>query len=426
MYRPIRALCLFLGWTRCRFAGLNRGASRIRFAYLEKKWISTMISHGIDITGIGALSGYGWGASALWDGLFTGKAAATLHHDQTRPGHNPVWLAKVPDGGDENDGSSRFGRALRGAAREAVEDALARGWQPGRRVGLIHAVVLGEVDEWRNFYLRDRGERRVRDYLTLMPSTPVSLLMQEYGFHGPAMNVSAMCASGNAGLLTAKMWLDTAFVDDVVFVATDLSLTPENIDHFVKLGVGVVDVEPQEGCRPFQEGSRGFGMGEAATAFVLSTRSSASYARVLGGSMTHDAFHATSIDPALTQVRACFEQALVDADVTAQQVRYLNAHGPGTAQCDAAEATMLETVLDSHAQVYSVKPLTGHCQGAASAIETISAVMGFERGLVPAAPQVSDAHPLLLDGFTAAEPGLTVKSSLGMGGHNSVVVLAPA
>jgi 3-oxoacyl-[acyl-carrier-protein] synthase II len=385
-----------------------------------------MSSHGIDITGIGALSGYGWGASALWDGLFTGKAAATLHHDRTRPGHNPVWLAKVPDGGDENDGSSRFGRALRGAAREAVEDALARGWQPGRRVGLIHAVVLGEVDEWRNFYLRDGGERRVRDYLTLMPSTPVSQLMQEYGFHGPAMNVSAMCASGNAGLLTAKMWLDTAFVDDVVFVATDLSLTPENIDHFVKLGVGVVDVEPQEGCRPFQEGSRGFGMGEAATAFVLSTRSSASYARVLGGSMTHDAFHATSIDPALTQVRDCFEQALADADVTAKQVRYLNAHGPGTAQCDAAETTMLKTVLDSHAQVYSVKPLTGHCQGAASAIETISAVMGFERGLVPAAPQVSDAHPLLLDGFTAAEPGLTVKSSLGMGGHNSVVVLAPA
>ncbi|CCQ17459.1 Polyketide synthase [Rhodococcus sp. AW25M09] len=405
---------------------LNRGVSRIRFAYLDKKRISTMSLHGIDISGIGAVSGYGWGTDALWNGLATGKAAATLHHDLSRPDRYPVWLAKVPDGGDQRDGTSRFGRALRGAAREAIDDAVARGWQPGRRVGLVHAVVLGEVDEWRNFYLEDGGVRRVGDYLTLMPSTPVSLLMQEYGFHGPAMNVSAMCASGNAGLLTAKMWLDTGFVDDVVFVATDLSLTPENIDHFVKLGVGIVDVEPRDGCRPFQEGSRGFGMGEAATAFVLSARSSASYARVLGGSMTHDAFHATSIDPALTQVRACFEEALVDAGVTAAQVRYLNAHGPGTAQCDAAETAMLETVLDSHAQVYSVKPLTGHCQGAASAIETLSAVMGFEHGMVPAAPQVSDAHPLLLDGFTTAEPGLTMKSSLGMGGHNSVVVLAPA
>lgn len=385
-----------------------------------------MSALGIDIAGIGAVSGYGWGTAILWNGLSTGKAAATLHHDRTRPGTNPVWLAVVPDGGDRGDGTSRFGRALRGAAREAIGDAMTRGWRPGRRVGLIHAVVLGEVDEWRNFYVKDGGERRVRDYLTLMPSTPVSLLMQEYGFHGPAMNVSAMCASGNAGLLTAKMWLDTGFVDDVVFVATDLSLTPENIDHFVKLGVGVVDVEPQEGCRPFQEGSRGFGMGEAATAFVLTDRSSASYARIVGGSMTHDAFHATSIDPSLTHVRACFEQALADAGVTPRQVRYLNAHGPGTAQCDAAETDILETVLESRAQVYSVKPLTGHCQGAASAIEIVSAVMGFERGIVPAAPQVSVAHPLLLDGFTTADTGLTVKSSLGMGGHNSAVVLAPA
>ena len=380
----------------------------------------------INITGIGAISGYGWGTASLWDGLRSGKAAAHLHHDLTKPEHSPVWLAKVPDGGDEADGTSRFGRALRGAAREAIEDALTRGWKPGRRVGLVHAVVLGEVDEWRNFYLNDGGQRRVRDYLTLMPSTPVSSLMQEHGFHGPAMNVSAMCASGNAGLITAKMWLDTGFVDDVVFVATDLSLTPENIEHFVKLGVGVVDAEPQDACRPFQQGSRGFGMGEAATAFVLTGRDTGSYARMLGGSMSHDAFHATSIDPNLTQVRACFEDALLDAGVTASRVRYLNAHGPGTAQCDAAETAMLETVLGAQAQVYSVKPLTGHCQAAASAIETAAAVLGFERNTVPAAPQVADGHPALLDGFTTAEAGLTVKSSLGMGGHNSVVVLAPA
>ena len=379
-----------------------------------------------NIAGLGITSGYGGGAASLWNGLKSGKPAATLHHDLESPLQPPAWLAKIPDGGNLADGTSRFSRALRGAAREAIEDAFTRGWKPGRRVGLIHAVVLGEVDEWRNFYLHDSGQRRVRDYLTLMPSTPVSLLMQEHGFHGPAMSVSAMCASGNAGLLTAKMWLDADFVDDVVFVATDLSLTAENVAHFVELGVAVVDVDPQDGCRPFQQGSRGFGMGEAATAFVLSGRAgSDSYARILGGSMSHDAFHATSIDPDLTQVRACFKDALLNADVTASQVRYLNAHGPGTAQCDAAEIAMLETVLGGEAQVYSIKPLTGHCQGAAAAIETAAAVLGFERATVPASPQVAGGHPRLLDGFTPAVPGLTVKSSLGMGGHNSVVVLAP-
>lgn len=386
--------------------------------------MSTRTTH---ISGIGAVTGYGWGAAALWDGLESGKAAATLHSGFGQAENtDPVWLAKIPHGGNEADGKSRFGRAMRGSAREAIEDALDRGWKPGRKVGLLHAVVLGDVDEWRSFYLDEGGQRRVRDYLTLMPSTPMSLLMQEYKFHGPAMAVGAMCASGNAGLITAKMWLDAGIVDDVVFVATDLSATPENVEHFVKLGVGVVDVEPQEACRPFQTGSRGFPAGEASAAFVLSRRSAGAYGAVLGGSMSHDAFHATSIDPDLTHVRGCFEDALSSAGVQAQDVRYLNAHGPGTAQCDAAEATMLETVLDSHAQVYSVKPLAGHCQGAASAVETAAGVLGFERGMVPAAPQVSEGHPLLLDGLTKAEPGVTVKSSLGMGGHNSVVVLAPA
>lgn len=267
------------------------------------------------ISGVGAVTGYGWGTAALWDGLASGKAAATMHHGFSRTDDNPVWLAKVASGGDERDGKSRFGRALRGAAREAIEDALKRGWKPGRKVGLLHAVVLGDVDEWRSFYIEEGGQRRVRDYLTLMPSTPMSLLMQEYNFHGPAMAVGAMCASGNAGLITAKMWLDAGIVDDVVFVTTDLSATPENVEHFVRLGVGIVDVEPQVACRPFQTGSRGFPAGEASAAFVLSGKSAGAYGAVLGGAMSHDAFHATSIDPNLAHVRGCFEDALNDAGV---------------------------------------------------------------------------------------------------------------
>src|SRR4029078_737435 len=130
---------------------------------------------------------------------------------------------------------------------------------------------------------KDAAHRRIRDYLTLMPSTPVSMLMRENDFHGPAMNVSAMCSSGNAGLITAKMWLDSGFVDDVVFVSTDLSLTPENVEHLVPPGVGVVDVDRLDACRPCQEGSRGFPAGEAAVAFVLSRGSERPYAQMLGG-----------------------------------------------------------------------------------------------------------------------------------------------
>ncbi|WP_238994693.1 beta-ketoacyl synthase N-terminal-like domain-containing protein [Mycolicibacterium chubuense] len=377
------------------------------------------------ITGIGAVTGYGWGSRSLWEGLVSGKPAASLY-----PGFGPngedAWLARVSPDGDPRDGLSRFAQSMRAAAREALTDALERGWTPGRRVGLLHAVVISEVEGWRQFYLEDRANRRIRDYLTLMPSTPVSMLMQEYGFHGPAMNVSAMCASGNAALITAKMWLDTDFVDDVVFVSTDLSLTPENVEHFVRLGVGVVDAEPLDACRPFQQGSRGFPAGEAAIAFVLSRRGEAPYVRVLGGSMSHDAFHPTSVDPSRTQVDRCVVEALAASGVGPADIAYLNAHGPGTAQCDTVEAAVLDELLGGNPHLYSVKPMTGHCQGAAAAVEVAAAALGYEHRLVPAPPTVAPGHGRLLDGVTPMASGLTLKTSLGMGGHNAAVVLAPA
>jgi 3-oxoacyl-[acyl-carrier-protein] synthase II len=376
----------------------------------------------IGICGVGVVSGYGWGRELLWDGLVSGKPAAHLVDGY---GAGDAWVALVPDGGSPEDGPSRFARAMRAAAREAIADADDHGWRPGRRVGLLHAVVLGEVDLWRDFYLTRDRQVPTREFVSLMPSTPMSTFMKEYGFHGPAMNVSAMCASGNAALITAKAWLDAGVVDDVVLVATDLSATPENVQHFVRLGVAVADTDPLDGCRPFQEGSRGFTFGEASVAMVLSNHASTPYLHVLGGAMSHDAHHVTSIEPGLTQVMTCFRDALANSGVNANSVRYLNAHGPGTKQCDRAEAAVVETLFRPSTEIYSVKPLTAHCQGAASAIELAAAAMGCERGVVPAPPTVARAHPQLLDGPTPLADGITVKSSLGMGGHNSVVVLAP-
>lgn len=383
-----------------------------------------MTSTPFGICGIGTVTGYGWGREKFWEGLTNSKVAASLVDGHGPEGEDAAWVAAVPDGGDENDGPSRFSRAMRSAAREAIIDAESRGWRAGRRVGLLHAIVLGEVDLWHDFYLARDGRLPVREYLSLMPSTPMSSLMKEFGFHGPAMNVSAMCASGNAGLLTAKAWLDGGVVDDVVFVATDLSATPQNVLHFEQLGVAVTDTDPLDACRPFQEGTRGFSIGEASVGMVLSRHGPDPYALVLGGAMSHDAHHVTSIDPELTEVTRCFREALDNAGVAASDVRYLNAHGPGTMQCDRAESTVLEQFFAPDTGLYSVKPLIGHCQGAASAAEVAVTALSYERGVIPAPPKVAPGHPQLLDGVTACTGGITVKSSLGMGGHNSVVVLS--
>lgn len=383
-----------------------------------------MVSQQMAICGIGAVTGYGWGRERLWDGLTSGKHAATLEGGYGRDGDEAAWVVRIPEGGTADDGASRFARAMRAAAREAVVDARERGWEPGPRVGMVHAEVLRDTDMWQDFYAHNRYVRNY-DYLSMMPSTPPGMFMREFGFHGPSLSVGAMCASGNAGLITAKTWLDAGIVDDVVLVATDLSANPKNVWHFARLRVVVADAEPLDACRPFQEGSRGFPMAEASVAFVLSNRARRPYARALGGAMTQDAYHVISIDPSLDQLRACYRNALANAGVEASQIQYVNAHGPGTRQCDRAEATMLEEFFGPETGIYSVKPLVGHCQGAAAAVEIAVAAMGYDRGYLPAPPQVAPGHPQLITGRTPVGDGLTLKSSLGMGGHNTAVVLAP-
>lgn len=375
------------------------------------------------ICGVGAVTGYGWGRKRLWDGLLGGESAVVPSRGFSETlGHDVAWMACIDDP-SPTEGRTRFARAMESAVDEAIEDARERGWRPGNVVGLIHAVVLGEVELWRSFYLDRSCRLPRRDYLQLMPSTVLSMQMQRHGFHGPCMGVTAMCASGNAGLLTAKGWLDAGIVDDVVLVATDVSATLENIRHFVELGVLVVDAPPFDACRPFQEGSRGFLAGEASVAFVVSRQRDPAYTRVRGGAMTHDGFHAVHIDPSLREITRCFESALADAAIDADEVRYLNAHGPGTAQCDAAEGSILDTMFPSAQGIFSVKPLTGHCQGAASAVEVAASCLAYECGVVPAPRTIAPGHARLLDGPVSRVPGVTLKSSIGMGGHNSVIAL---
>lgn len=383
-----------------------------------------MPHNNIDIVGVGAVTGYGWGREIFWEGMCSGKSAARLLGGFGDDGAESAWVARVPEGGDSADGDGLFGRAFLASGREAVADARARGWTPGSRVGVIYAGCFNDMYAWREV---SRGNaRRSRDFVRAFPSTPTAMFMKEFGFHGPSFEVSATCSSANYAVLTAKQWMETGKADDVVVIAADLSFTPEVVAGFAGMGAAVVDVEPQEACRPFQEGGRGFPPGEAAVGFVLSSRSSDPYASVLGGAMTSDGYHATGMDPSYAQVIRCVTEAIADAGVSAVAVRYLNAHGTGTEQCNNAELAFLEAIFGAdQPHLYALKPLIGHCLASAGAVELAVGAMAYERNVVPAPRTVSAAHPRLLDGLTDFEGGLTLKTSMGMGGYNSALLVGP-
>ena len=376
------------------------------------------------ITGVGAVTGYGWGRKHVWDGFLLGESAVRLTTglDGFVDG-GEAWLATITDDGDRRDGPSRYMQALRFAAREAITDASERGWEPGRVVGVVHSIVLGDVEMWSEYYHEAPERVRVKRWVNMLPSTVISQLMKENDFHGPTMSVSAMCASANAGMFTAKSWLDSGICTDVILLATDLSGIPINLRRFKELGVAVLDSPPFDACRPFQEGSRGFVGGEAAVAMVLSTEDTGSYAQVLGGAMTMDAFNLVAVAPDMTELERCYREALATSGVDASEVAYMNAHGPGTAQCDAAEGIMLDRLFPEAAGIFSIKPLVGHCQAAGAAVEIMATIYAFQTGYVPAPPQVAPGHPRLVNGLTARRPGPMLKSSIGMGGYNTAIVL---
>jgi 3-oxoacyl-[acyl-carrier-protein] synthase II len=378
------------------------------------------------VNGLGAVTGFGWGVDAQWKGFESGESAVTLQSGfEEYADSGEVYIAMIPEGGRQKAGWSRFMKGFDASANEAIADALARGWVPGPSVGVIHNTVFGDIGIWREYYNLKRRVRP-RQWVNMMPSTVFANLVIEHHFTGPTMGLIGMCAGGNIAAITAKMWLDTGFASDVIIVGTDISgEVKEGLNGFVDLGVSAVDAPAYEACRPFQEGSRGFVAGEASVSVVVSNQPNGARASILGGSSTNDGYHATTIDPSWEQIRLCYHQALKRSGVDASEIAYINAHGPGTKNCDAAEAAMFDEIFPDAHGMFAVKPVLGHCLGAASNAEWLATLYAYETGFIPAPPLVSPGHPRLITGRTACEPGLMFKSALGMGGFNSGIIFAP-
>ncbi|MDQ6783079.1 MAG: 3-oxoacyl-ACP synthase [Actinomycetota bacterium] len=374
------------------------------------------------ICGVGAVTGYGWGVDALWSGVLSGRSAVV---PVTVDG-STYLAARPPSLGSRDDHPSRYGQALFGATREAVADARKRGWVPGARVGLIGAGSLGDVEYRRSYLGEHNGCLRNRDYLGLMPSTAPAMLLRDLGFSGgPVMNIQAACAATNVALVMAHLWLAAGMATDVIVAASDFSAVPEDVAQFARMGALARDGDPLDLCRPFQAGSTGFVVGEAAATLILSARADEPYGMVLGGATAHDPYHPIAINPDCAELVNTFEGALVAAGVHRSEVSYLYTHGTGTAQNDAAEIEAAEKVLESDITFVATKPLTGHCQGASAGVEAVLTALSFTKKMMPSVTPVATPYHALAVGTSPRRDGLILKSALGMGGFNSAVVFSP-
>lgn len=376
------------------------------------------------IVGLGAVSAYGWGVEALVKGMESRKAAAGLvPADPPLISDQPVWAARVPEGGLPHDGRTLFVRALRAAAREAVSDAIERGWSPGPQVGLIIAATNGDWQAWTETTAWRQG-RSPRIISQIMPGTWSSAIMREFDFHGPSMVAGAACASGMLALMVARDWIRLGRVSDVLVVGADLAATPVHIRQLATWRVSVHSDPPHLACLPFSDATRGFSEGEACAAVMLTNHHAAAYVDVAGTSASSDGWSWAAIAEDHQHILRCVQLALQEAAVDTEQVGVFHAHGTGTRSCNAAERAVLSHLGD-HVRVTAVKPMTGHCHPASPTLETLLVAKSHQLSRLLAAPAAPGADPQVVDGCIDWSPQVGVQLAMGMGGHNAAAVLVP-
>jgi 3-oxoacyl-[acyl-carrier-protein] synthase II len=384
---------------------------------------------------MGIVSALGWSIDEVWNAMLTERESLRPVTIFTSPrcGHMPVGEVR----GDPAEKSglasgSRTDHLAAYAAGCAFEDAGLASLSLSERaeVGVVVGTCTGGVIDGERFLqgLIRAGSLDVellRHHRCASPGNSVAGLFGASGFRA---TVSDACASGAAAVATACDAILSGEGDTVITGGVD-SLTRLTLNGFCSL----LNVSP-DGCRPFDADRNGMSLGEGAGFMILESESHARSrgarirAFVAGCGSTCDAFHTTAPKPDGSGALGAMRRALDSAGLSPADIGYVNAHGTGTIENDAAEAAAIRALFPCAVpHVSSTKRFFGHTLAAAGAIEAIVCVLAMERGMVPANLGLRRTDPKT--GFVPAAHAVkadlkvVISNSLGFGGANSSLVL---
>jgi 3-oxoacyl-[acyl-carrier-protein] synthase II len=388
----------------------------------------------IVVTGVGVVSPYGIGLDCLQQGMLSGKCCLAPAKDVYPGFAGTTAPVSVPLPAEEsNSRYSRTDRLAVLAARDAVtgidcESALFR------ESGVVMASTVAGLTEIDPEIAQDPAAWYRRGGLTRAASYPVAHVADAVGDHlgirGPRCAVSVACASGAMAIaLAANLLLDG--VAPMILAGGSDALCPFTLSGFSSLQA--LDPSP---CRPFDQNRKGLNLGEGAAVLVLETLAGAKArnAKVLavlrGWAMTNDAFHPTAPQQQGSGLAECMRLAMGMAEVSCDEIGYVNAHGTGTPLNDIAETKAYETAFRGRSRpipVSSTKSYFGHCLGAAGALEAAITITAIRSGALFPTLRLTD--PIESPGVDwlrgevrrQAVP-LAMSASAGFGGSNTVLV----
>jgi len=406
------------------------------FVTLSRSPLLTDTHKTIVVTGVGVVSPYGIGLGCLQTGMLAGKSCLTPTKD-LYPGFEGT-VAQVHDSAlQSEDFSTRYSRTDQ-LAVVATRDAMTSSdcdRSSFRESGVLMANTVGGLTEIDTGIAKDPAAWFRRPGRLLRGSSfPISHVAdavgEHFGIRGPRCAISVACASGAMSIaLAANLLLDGAA--PIILAGGSDPLCPFTLSGFNSLRA--LDPTP---CRPFDQNRSGLNLGEGSAVLVLETLAGASArnAKVLavlrGWAMTNDAFHTTAPHKEGSGLADCIKLSMEMAELTLDDIGYVNAHGTGTPLNDVAEANAYEIAFRGRKHpipVSSTKSYFGHCLGAAGALEAAITIMGVRAGALLPTLRLTDpidsSGVEWLRGEVKRQPlPLAMSASSGFGGSNTVLI----
>lgn len=405
------------------------------------------------VTGLGAITPLGKSIEQYWQGLSDGVSGCDFIKQFDTSKFKTKFACEIKDFDpteylDKKEARKidRYCQLALVAADQAVADAgISKENVNPDRVGVIFASGIGGLitfqEEVMNFAAGD-GTPRFNPFFIpkMILDIAAGQISMRHGFRGPNFAVVSACASSTHAIIDAFDNIRLGKADIVITGGSEAVISIAGVGGFNAMkALSERNDDPKTASRPFDKDRDGFVMGEGSGALVLESlehalaRGAKIYCEVAGGGATADAHHITAPHPEGLGARNVMNEALRDAGMNAEDIDYINVHGTSTPLGDIAETKAILGVFGGHSynlNISSTKSMTGHCLGAAGALEAIACILAVTRDIIP--PTINhftddpELDPKLNFTFNKAQHR-TVRAALsntfGFGGHNASVIV---
>lgn len=397
------------------------------------------------VTGLGAVTPIGNTLTQYWEGLLSGKngiAPITLF-DASRHACRFAGEVKGFDPYEYMDRKEakrmdRFAQFAVAASKQAIADAqFVINDLNAEQVGVIIGSGIGGLkvlEEQEEIYLTKGPDRCSPFMIPMMISNMAAGLTAIHtGAKGPNSCPVTACAAGSNAVGDAFRLVQRGYAQAMICGGAEAAVTHLSVAGFASArALSTRNDDPAHACRPFDRDRDGFVVGEGSGILILEelehalSRGAQIYAEIIGYGMTCDAYHMTSPVPGGNGAARAMQLAMKDAEITPEQVSYINAHGTSTPANDVTETAAIKTALGESAYkvaISSTKSMTGHLLGGSGGIEAVATAMAIASDQIPPTINLENPDPgcdldYVPKNSRAQKVDIALSNSFGFGGHN--------